>query len=215
MSKQDDSSRDRIVAAAIPLFAERGFEGTSVRDITAAANCGVAAVNYHFGGKEKLYEEAFRLLFSEIQERRMAAIKASVAADPDMDLEGFLRSFATAFLEPLIDNNRGALFIAFMAREMSDRLMSPEIFFNEFIRPFMAVSMGELRRLAPPMETNAMLLSLMSVVGQLIHILKVIDIGCHTQLAMPAESIDAYIEHIVRFSAAGIRACASAEPVEV
>jgi len=211
MSKAEDSSRDRIVVAAMQLFAERGFEGTSVRDITKAAGCGVAAVNYYFGGKEKLYEEAFRALFSEIQERRMEAIKAAVAADPDMDLEGFLRSFSAAFLEPLMDESRGALFIAFMAREMGDRRMSAEVFVNEFIRPFMAVSMRELGRFAPAMKTNNMMLSLMSVVGQLIHILKVIEMASHGELTMPIESVDDYVEHIVRFSAAGIRACSSIE----
>ena len=48
--------------------------------------------------------------------------------------------------------NRAYLRHLFMAREMSDRLMSPEIFVNEFIRPFMAVSMRELSRFAPPMK---------------------------------------------------------------
>ena len=72
----------------------------------------------------------------------------------------------------------------------------------------MAVSMRELSRFAPPMETKDMMLCLMSVVGQLIHILKVIEMASHGELTMPIESIDDYVEHIVRFSAAGIRACA-------
>jgi len=49
-------TRERLLDAAEKLFCQKGFEGTSIRDITAEAGCNIAAVNYHFGGKEKLYE---------------------------------------------------------------------------------------------------------------------------------------------------------------
>ena len=55
MSEVLDSTRDRLLQAAERLFARQGYEATSVRDITAAAECNVASVNYHFGGKNKLY----------------------------------------------------------------------------------------------------------------------------------------------------------------
>ena len=42
-------TRERILKAAEALFAERGFETVSLRDITGAADANVAAVNYHFG----------------------------------------------------------------------------------------------------------------------------------------------------------------------
>jgi len=48
-------TRARILEAARELFARRGFDGTSVRDITAAADVNLAAVRYHFQGKEPLY----------------------------------------------------------------------------------------------------------------------------------------------------------------
>jgi AcrR family transcriptional regulator len=53
-----DRTRDRILEAAGELFAERGFEGTTVRDICQAAGANVAAVNYYFGDKERLYVAA-------------------------------------------------------------------------------------------------------------------------------------------------------------
>ena len=52
-----EDTRDRILAAAQKFFAEKGFDTTSVRDITTEADCNVASVNYHFGGKENLYLE--------------------------------------------------------------------------------------------------------------------------------------------------------------
>jgi AcrR family transcriptional regulator len=53
-----DTKRERIVDAAGELFAERGFDGTTVRDICQAADANVAAVNYYFGDKQRLYVEA-------------------------------------------------------------------------------------------------------------------------------------------------------------
>lgn len=48
--------REHIINTAIKLFATKGFEGTSIRDLAAAADVNVAMVNYYFGSKEKLFE---------------------------------------------------------------------------------------------------------------------------------------------------------------
>ena len=53
-----DTTRDRILDAAGQLFAERGFDVTTVRDICQVAGANVAAVNYYFRDKERLYVEA-------------------------------------------------------------------------------------------------------------------------------------------------------------
>ncbi|PWT77245.1 MAG: hypothetical protein C5B59_04540 [Bacteroidetes bacterium] len=49
--------KEHIIDIAIELFATKGFEGTSIRDLAAAADVNVAMVNYYFGSKEKLFEE--------------------------------------------------------------------------------------------------------------------------------------------------------------
>lgn len=48
--------KQHILNAAIELFAEKGFEGSSIRDLAARADVNVAMVNYYFGSKEKLFE---------------------------------------------------------------------------------------------------------------------------------------------------------------
>ncbi len=48
--------REHIINTAIKLFATKGYEGTSIRDLAAAAEVNVAMVNYYFGSKEKLFE---------------------------------------------------------------------------------------------------------------------------------------------------------------
>ena len=51
MSEKSENSQTRLLDAAEVLFAEKGFERTTVRDITTAAHCNVASINYHFKNK--------------------------------------------------------------------------------------------------------------------------------------------------------------------
>ena len=55
-----DDTRQRLIDAAGTIFAEKGYEAASVRDICTAAGANLAAVNYHFGGKRELYVTAVR-----------------------------------------------------------------------------------------------------------------------------------------------------------
>jgi AcrR family transcriptional regulator len=48
--------KEHIINHAVELFAEKGFEGTSIRDLAARAEVNVAMINYYFGSKEKLFE---------------------------------------------------------------------------------------------------------------------------------------------------------------
>ena len=49
--------KEHILNTAIELFAEQGFDGTSIRDLASRADVNVAMVNYYFGSKDKLFEE--------------------------------------------------------------------------------------------------------------------------------------------------------------
>ena len=67
------TKRETIIESAIKLFSNKGFEGTSVRDIAADAGVNVAMINYYFGSKEKLFESVveyrasfLRSVFSEL-----------------------------------------------------------------------------------------------------------------------------------------------------
>lgn len=62
-----DESRARIVEAAGQLFADRGFDGVSVRALAQRAGVNAAAINYHFGGKEGLYHAVLRTLIDDTE----------------------------------------------------------------------------------------------------------------------------------------------------
>ena len=54
-----DHTRTAILSAAERLYADRGFADVTLRDIVAAADVNLAAVNYHFGSKDELIAELF------------------------------------------------------------------------------------------------------------------------------------------------------------
>ena len=65
----------QIIETAETLFAERGFDGTSVRDIAEEAGVNVAMISYYFGSKEKLMEALFKLRVGSVKIRVEALIK--------------------------------------------------------------------------------------------------------------------------------------------
>ena len=69
MVRPADYTRDAIIKAAVVLFAEKGFEGTSVRDIVTKARVNQAAINYHFKGKSGLYLEVLKNAFERLTDR--------------------------------------------------------------------------------------------------------------------------------------------------
>lgn len=53
---RDDNSKNRILAAATTLFAKKGFDGTSIREICKAADVNICMISYYWGGKQELYQ---------------------------------------------------------------------------------------------------------------------------------------------------------------
>jgi AcrR family transcriptional regulator len=93
-SSRDDTRR-RILEAAGRIFAGQGFDAATIKQITDAAQANVAAVNYHFGSKRKLYLEVLRLALPDIRERPFHAIPGS---SPKEELRVFISSVFSSFL---------------------------------------------------------------------------------------------------------------------
>lgn len=76
---QADRKKTQILDAAESLFAEQGFAHVSIRDIAVAARANVAAVNYHFGSKERLFEALFARRVVPVNAQRLELLKAAEA----------------------------------------------------------------------------------------------------------------------------------------
>lgn len=202
--------RDRLLDVAEELFAVHGFDGTSIRELAAAAECNIAAVNYYFGGKEKLYEEVFRRHLTEMREIRVSSIDRVMAESKGRpELEDLLGAFADAFLEPLAAKARASRFMELMGREMVERRLPRDVFAKEMILPTMSALKGALLKACPGLDESRVPFVVYSVVGQLLHAIHARPIIDGQQDAgVPEYDLGKFIEHVVEFSAGGIRAVA-------
>ena len=203
----DKDVEQRLLDTAEELFCQKGFAGTSIRDITAKADCNVAAVNYHFGSKENLYLAIFKRHLSQMRDVHIAAINRAMSEkNGSVTLEDLLMSFATAFIEPLVGKNRTQRFVTLMSREMLDPHLPPNLFYDEMILPVQTVMREALKKVCPGISDEDAVLSILSIVGQLIHIVRFTEFVARGGVAAIPLELNRLIEHTVNFSAAGIRA---------
>jgi len=93
------SKRDRILDTAEALFAERGFDGVTLRQIAVGAGVDVALASYHFGKKLDLFRAVFERRAPALNDARLAALNAvQAAAAPE---PASVESIIEAFLRPL------------------------------------------------------------------------------------------------------------------
>jgi AcrR family transcriptional regulator len=204
------SVQHRLLDAAEELFCEHGFEGTSIRELAAAAGCNVAAVNYYFGGKDELYLEVWRRHLLLMRDTRIASIEKVMSQDDGKPrLEDLLRSYANAFIEPLIDESRGRRLMKLMVRETLDRHLPKNMFLKEMIIPVMTVLQQALMKICPGLEESKARLVILSIVAQLIHPVHIRAMFEQADDAgLPMFDLAEVVDHVVAFSAAGIRAYA-------
>lgn len=131
------STKDRILGAAEELFAQFGFSGTSLRQVTSRADVNIAAVNYHFGSKENLVNEVFRRRMDDMSSQRLKALKAAVQEHP-----GELEPILAAFVEPALalaqDRHGGGAFVRVLARAYAEK--------NDSLRKFLSDHYGHVLR---------------------------------------------------------------------
>jgi len=206
-SSSHKSVQDRLLDAAEELFCEHGFEGTSIRDIAGAAGCNIASMNYYFGGKDKLYVEVWRRHLLRMRDMRIASIERVMSESGGKPmLEELLRSYANAFLEPLVKGEKSFRFIRLMAREMIDRHLPEGMFVKEMILPVMVALQKALVQICPGLEEPEVQLVILSIVGQLMHVIAAEAMFEQSgELEVPRFDLSEIVEHIVVFSAAGIR----------
>jgi AcrR family transcriptional regulator len=106
-----DLTRNAILDAAERLYADRGFADVTLRDIVAAANVNLAAVNYHFGSKDELIAELFVTRSLATNRERLNQLKAAEAAGGGRaDIDAILRALVGPTLRGCLgpDNERSA-----------------------------------------------------------------------------------------------------------
>jgi len=203
-----DSLRERILSQAEVLFADKGYQGVSVREITAAADCNVAAVNYHFGNKQNLYLEVFRARWLPRAKRLHECFRRSLASQDAPSPASVIQALAQAFLiGPLSDEERHRHH-QLMVRELWEPTEALEVVADQVMGPFFREFTDTLRLLMPKgigVEEERMAFSALSILGMVLYFnfarVAVTRItGCEYDLAFK----NRLVAHIVRFSCGGL-----------
>lgn len=206
LTKDATETQRRLLDAAEELFAQKGLDGTSIRDITTKAECNLAAVNYFYGNKQELYEELFRQRLREMRDSRLKAIKNVMRGKTEPTLEKLLHAYSVDFLRPFSNPRRSQQFMQLFFREMAEQRLPKKMFLDEMAAPVMAAMEDALVALCPDLNKHDAQMSALSITGQLVHIMQVRVLFEEAQgLSITSIDIDEAIDHIVKFSAAGIR----------
>jgi AcrR family transcriptional regulator len=196
-------TRERLLSAAGEVFAEQGFRGATVRDICSRAGANIAAVNYHFGDKEKLYSAVLRHWLGEALKKYPPEGDLPPDSPPDQRLRAFVRSWLFRMLGEGTPAWHGRL----MAREMSEPTAAFDILLDETVRPMAQRLSGIIAKMLGPDAPEDLINDCaMSIAGQCCfyrHAHEMIR-RLYPDRPHTPERIEHLAEHITQFSLAAI-----------
>jgi TetR/AcrR family transcriptional regulator, regulator of cefoperazone and chloramphenicol sensitivity len=199
------ATRQRLLETAGEVFAERGFRAATVREICDRAGANVAAVNYHFGGKEKFYAEIFRHWMLERHRMFPPDQGLRAQATPEEKLRAFVRA---ALLRLFGEKGTPSWLSRLMANEMIEPTPALGSLVDELFRSQIEQLEAILRDLlgtaASPQRVR---LCFWSVVGQWVvyHSTRHLMARLEPDRKFDASEIERLADHIVAFSLAALR----------
>ena len=167
-SPHPEGTRLDLIEAGILLFGQKGFSATSVRELAALAGANIAAIAYHFGGKEEL-----RLACAEEFGRQMrdATDKAPVSPAPTASKARHeLAAIIQAVLAFLLGARGPGGLVPFMLRELAENGPGIEVVYRTFADPMhrrLCTLWGHATGLDP--ESEAVRLAVFSLIGQMMY----------------------------------------------
>jgi AcrR family transcriptional regulator len=205
------ATKDRLLDAAEALFMEHGFEATSLRLITAAAGVNLAAVNYHFGSKEELFESVLTRRLDPMNQKRvdlLTALERRAAPGP-VSCERILSAMLAPALELARDPARGGSnFLRLLGRAYAD----PAPFIRQFLSAQYAVMIARFKaafgRALPELPARELSWRLHFIMGALSYTLAGTDVLKLIEELRPGESTDdeRLLQRLAPFLLAGLTA---------
>jgi AcrR family transcriptional regulator len=203
-SARDVVTHQRLLAAATRLFAERGFRRVTVREICDGASANVASVNYHFGGKERLYRQVVETALEAVRGLADHAMSAAPAATATERLRHYIR--AHLLRAPSAHEPPATMLRELFRHELSEPTAMGAYIVEQALKP-------RLRYLT---DVVASLLGTGATDGTVRECVMSIQAQCLLPLAAPAAlsivplkttaDLERLAEHVVEFSLAGMRA---------
>ena len=207
MKTKSGKTRERLLTAASRIFAEQGFQESTIADICERAETNIASVNYHFGDKESLYLEAWRYAFNQELDNHPSDGGIPEAAPAEQRLAGRIRSL----IARVADDNSYSFAIINKEMAQPTRLLADIL--EKEINPQRLQMLALLKECLGQAATEQHIhYCHTSIMGQCFQLLRL----KHMQSARnfphyPGDLSDskAFAEHVVQFSLAGIQAIRS------
>jgi AcrR family transcriptional regulator len=204
MTRPSDITRERILKAAERLFAERGYDGTSIRTIVAKARVNQAAINYHFDGKDGLYREVLHVAFRALTEDQLAhgeEIKT-------LSKEAALAEFVRRQLRPLTARDE----LSRSLRIFNWETVRPTAVFRKLMSeeatPFMGLAVDLIRRFLPDADQRTLTVAAIWLLGQCSVFVRNREqlAGPPMNLTLDADAVEWLTRMISRWTAGGLGA---------
>jgi AcrR family transcriptional regulator len=209
-ARQDGlETRRQLLEAAGEVFAQHGYAKATSKEICARANANIAAVNYHFGGKDQLYAAVLQEAHSRIVSIETMTATAGSRVDPKLKL----RMFLTRIVAEVAKRDRGWE-LRVLSREVLSRSPLMPTLIDKQIAPKAALLrtiLAEIMHL--PIDHPAVSRSIISIMGPILMLLitdRLIQKKVAPHLDPDPETLT---EHMVTYALAGLDAIArSAKP---
>ena len=213
--KPPHETRTRILDAAEELFMLHGFEGTSMRQLTAKAEANLAAVNYHFGSKDALIEAVFRRRLDPMNATRIAELDRlekeamSRAGSNILSPAQIIGAFVGASLRMIEDAKCGGRnFIRLLGRTYTDPQKHIRSLIGQLYAPAMARFKAAFERALPQMPADELVWRMHFMFGTLAYTLAATDTvqliaGCKPEDRYDARLLEA---RLTAFLQAGLLA---------
>jgi AcrR family transcriptional regulator len=210
----DSTSQDtksRILDAAEHLFMEHGFEATSLRSLTSAASVNLAAVNYHFGSKEELFQAVLTRRLDAMNQERidLLAKLEREAGERPVACEKILSAMLIPALRLARDEKRGGKnFLRLLGRAYAD----PAPFIRNFLSEEYADMIGRFKeaflKALPHLTRQELTWRLHFVMGALSYTLAGTDVLKLIAHALPGEkdNDELLLQRLAPFLVAGLKA---------
>jgi len=162
VTRPSDITRERIIKAAERLFAERGYDATSIRAIVAKARVNQAAINYHFDGKDGLYREVLRAAFRALTEQQLEHADEMKA----MSREAALAEFIRRQLRPLLGRDEYSRHMRILNWETVRPTAVFRKLLSEEAAPFVGLAVELVRRFQPEADQRTLVAAAVWLLGQ-------------------------------------------------
>lgn len=203
------STSEHLLEAAGHVFAKKGFEGSTAKEICEVAGTNTAAVNYYFGGIEALYAAVLDEARSRIFSAHAVALAVEGKTDPKAKLEAALNVVVRTLLGPV----SSSWVLQVFGRDMVTPSPTTYAAKEQLILPLVRILRGFVGELMGLPEDDPAVargcMTLMAPVCILIlgdrHIMK----RALPHLGLDAEDAPALARHMVDYALAGLKATAS------